>query len=304
MKTNTLRLWSEADQLADEWNDLLERSQHASIFRTWEWIRAWRSAGGEAIEPYIITVRDDGGALKGIAPLYRASIRILGTVAYRTLRFMGDVATGSEYPDWIADVADEEDVCLQISAELARNSAEWDLIFLPKVAGWTNAESRICQSARESGLPVRTRSGPFSTLKLPADLSEFENSFSARRRQQMRRNVRNVKKLDGIEFVHCRELDEVPDFLNALFDLHQRRWEAAGLDGCFRRKPVEEKFYREFAPVAFQKGWLVLFGVQQKGTFKAVQFGYAYGGAFLQLQEGYDPEFPYSVGNALRHYVI
>jgi len=120
----------------------------------------------------------------------------------------------------------------------------------------------------------------------------------------MRRNNRKIAKIDGVEFVRCQNLGELPEFLDALFDLHQRRWEDVGIDGCFKRKPVEKRFYREFAPVALENGWLALFGIKQNGVFKAVQFGYFYDGVFLQLQEGYDPSFRSGAGNALRHHVI
>ena len=195
MKVKTLRTWAEADGLSGEWDRLLQRSNSASIFRTWEWLRAWRAVIGDQVEPYIITVRDDEGQLVGIAPLYVAAIRLLGTVNLRTLRFIADVATGSEYPDWIVDSAVEDAVSDEIARELARTTAEWDTIWLSKVAGWTQAEDRIFRPAERNGLLVRTRPCAFSTVELPATMSEFENGFSSRRRQQMRRNVRRVKGL-------------------------------------------------------------------------------------------------------------
>ena len=231
-------------------------------------------------------------------------MRLLGTLDLRTLRFMADVATGSEYPDWIVDRDVENEVNLQIARELRRNSQDWDIIWLPKVSGWTNAETRIAKAAEEAGLSVRMRKCEFSAAELPSRMADFEAGFAARRRQQMRRNNRKIGKIDGIEFVRCQNLGELPEFLDALFDLHQRRWEDVGIDGCFKRKPVEKRFYREFAPVAFENGWLALFGVKRSGIFKAVQFGYYYDGVFLQLQEGYDPNFRSGVGNALRHHVI
>jgi hypothetical protein len=74
--------------------------------------------------------------------------------------------------------------------------------------------------------------------------------------------------------------------------------------GAFGRKPVEADFYRRFAPVALERGWLRLYALKAGGRIRAMQIGYRYGDAFLALQDGFDPEFVAGVGNVLRHYVI
>ncbi len=304
MITRTLRSWSEVDALLPEWNDLLNRSRSSAIFLSWEWIQAWRNVIDDSVSPYVITVRGPDGQLLGIAPLYQASLRLFGIITYRTLRVMADVATGSEYPDWIVGRDVEGPVSAAITSELVGNASEWDLVWLTSVAGWTNVSERITQPAIDGGLQVQTRSTHFSVIKLPSEMSEFDAGFSARRRQQMRRNHRRTSKLDGVEFVRCDTAEMIPAFLDALFDLHQKRWQAVGLDGCFKRRPEEASFYREFATMAFEKGWLALYAVLEKGQFRAVQFGYVFDGNYLQLQEGYDPDFQNGVGNALRYHAV
>jgi CelD/BcsL family acetyltransferase involved in cellulose biosynthesis len=120
----------------------------------------------------------------------------------------------------------------------------------------------------------------------------------------MRRNFRRIEKREGVEFVRCEVAEDVPEFLDALFDLHQKRWQVLGLDGCFKRRPAEAIFYRKFAKLAFEKNWLAMFAIRENGIHKAVQIGYVFDGVYLQLQEGYDPQFQNGVGNALRYYAI
>lgn len=304
LTAHVLRSWVEVECLAKEWNDLLEQSSASSIFLSWEWLQAWRAAIDDAVAPFVVVVRENRGRLVGVAPLYEASFAIFRVVNCRALRFMADVATGSEYPDWIADKQFENEVAAEIARELERTRSEWDLIWLQSVSGWTNAEKRILEAARKAGLMVKHRPCEFSAVDLPSDVQAFEERFPGRRRQQIRRAYRQVAKLDGVEFVRCDSLDELPEFLDALFELHQLRWHAVGQDGCFRRKPAEERFYREFAPVAYRRGWLAIYGVRENGILRAVQFGYVYGGRFLQLQEGFDPEFKKGAGNALRYFVF
>ena len=304
MIVRTIRTWSEFGELSGEWNDLLQRSRASSIFLTWEWIHAWRRAIQDSVEPYVIVVRRDTGELAGVAPMYVASVQLLHTLEFRMLRYLADTATGAEYPDWIADARDEPDICDAIAEHLRENFQDWDVIWLRTLSGWTGAEQRVRVSAERHGLFVRSRDYGFTYIELPRELLEFENRFSAKSRQQLRRNSRRIRGMDGIEFARCRSQEELPACLGALFELHQAHWQAEGVDGCFRRKPVEEAFYREMAPIAVQKEWLWLFVLRHKGAIKAVQYGYIFNGTYFQLQEGYDPSFQSGAGNALRHFII
>jgi CelD/BcsL family acetyltransferase involved in cellulose biosynthesis len=296
--------WSELEQLESDWNKLLFRSAASSIFLTWEWLEAWGKAIQHKVEPFVITVRDDRGALIGIAPLYLARLRFLRAIQYRTLRFVADTATGAEYPDWIVDPAAEEAVCREIAETLCVKTSDWDTIWLPNVAGWSGAPERITRSLGDAGLNIHTRERRFSVADLGDSLGDFEATIPSKRRQQMRRKTRRIKAIEGVEFVRCTAADQLPEFLDALFDLHQRRWESVGLDGTFRHIPVQEQFYRQFAPLALRRDWLCLFGLKHHGVFKAVQYGYVYGNTYHQLQEGFDPDFERDGGNALRHHMI
>ncbi len=308
MKTKFLvqviRNWGEFEDLEQEWNSLLYRSRASSIFLTWEWIRSWRAATRDAVEPYCIAVRNINGELVGIAPLYKTSMKFLGVLPYRMLRFMADVATGFEYPDWIVEKGLEDLVGDAIMRELRINSNEWDTVWLPRMSGWTGAFERIGIAALRSGLLVHERAAKFGALDLGPSLEKYELALSRSGRQQVRRNSRKIRNIDGVEFCKCSRSDELDDYLTAFFELHQIRWESAGLDGTFACKSAEEAFYRHFVPVAFRNGWLSIYGLRYHDEFKAVQLGYVFDATYYQMQEGYDPDFAQGAGNALRHFAI
>ncbi len=304
MYSEIIRDWDTFDALESEWDALLLRSRAPSIFLTWAWISAWRSAISDAVPPYAVIVRESSGTLAGVAPLYLASMRFLRIARYRMLRFMADTATGSEYPDWIVDKAIEEDVLVAICEALKRDSENWDTLWLPKVAGWTGAKDRLLNRCSRSEFRHRSRTEVFSQLQLGQSLEQFEKSLSANRRQQWRRVTRRIHAIDGLEFDVCDSQQALPEFLDSLFDLHWRRWRAVGQEGTFRRKPAEERFYRNFAPVALQRGWLALYGLRHHGRLVAVQYGYVFDGVYSQLQEGFDPEFAAGAGNVLRYRII
>jgi CelD/BcsL family acetyltransferase involved in cellulose biosynthesis len=138
---------------------------------------------------------------------------------------------------------------------------------------------------------------------LPA---RFEDYFSTVLTQNARSALRRQEKAlgPGVELHRCESHAELRTGLTSLFDLHGQRWREAGEDGSFARKPLMQRFYEVFAPVALDRGWLRLYTLRVAGRDCAVQFGYAYGGAFLQLQEGFAPDAPPGIGNVLRLRVI
>ena len=59
---------------------------------------------------------------------------------------------------------------------------------------------------------------------MPSSLDEFLCGASANRRQQIRRTRRKVFAVDGVKFRQIEDPAELPRYLAALYDLHERRW--------------------------------------------------------------------------------
>jgi CelD/BcsL family acetyltransferase involved in cellulose biosynthesis len=304
MNVETHAGWDAFAALEHDWNEVLCASRANSIFLRWEWIEAWRRiVSRDSVQPVITVVRDDSGALVGIGPFYVTSGRLLGTVSYRVLRTLGDHESGAEYQDWIVRQDVEQEAAAAIATAL-RGLKCWDCAWMPYVANWTGAADRVLGAAHDSQLLSMDRTMTFSALALPSDHSEYLASLSGNARSMLKRRTLQVKKLPGFAFTQCELEEQRAGYLAALFDLHERRWQAAGLPGSFVRRPLMADFSREFSRVALERGWLRLFGIQSEGVFKAVQFGYVYEGTFYQMQEGFDPEAPDGIGNVLRSLVI
>ena len=54
--------------LEPEWNALLQRSDADTIYLTWEYLTTWWEVFGKIRELWILTARDEGGKLIGLAP--------------------------------------------------------------------------------------------------------------------------------------------------------------------------------------------------------------------------------------------
>lgn len=303
MKVEILENWQAVSVLAGEWNKLLTASKANTIFLTWEWISSWAEVSRNTNSPFVICVRDSTGQLVGVAPFYISTLRFGGLISYRTLRVMADYATGSEYPDLIVHPEVEQQVIQVIVDMLVRSHAQWDCIWMPKVAGWSGAVDRVFLPFQGCGLFSHSRLCEFSVVELPHTMGVYFDSLSANRRARFRQDIKRFAKNQSVTVQQCETPQQIPVFIDALFALHCQRWRSRGEEGSFRRSPQLASFYHHFIPRALDKGWLRFFAVQDQGEYKAVQIGYEYDGTFYAIQEGFDPALK-GVGNFLRAHII
>jgi CelD/BcsL family acetyltransferase involved in cellulose biosynthesis len=299
-----LDTWADFDALVPEWNALLERSRANTIFLTWEWIDAWRTTAGGHATPFIVAVRNDRGELVGLAPLYRTKTALAGVVAYNALRALGDYPTGAEYADLIVRSDCAVEASNAIVTALGSMRDRWDCIWLRNVAGWTGATDAITSACEHGRLIWRLRPREFACTPLPESLELYRQSLSTNKRQGLKSELKRILSRPTVKLFRCTSKEELPRLLDALFDLHHKRRRLLGDDGSFHRRPAEAAFYRRFAPVAAERGWLDLYALEDEGDIKAVQFAYRYANVLLQMQEGFDPDYFKGAGNVLRMHVI
>lgn len=305
MKHEVVRTIAAWNRLRDEWNELLANSRANSIFMTWQWLDTWLSLYSDPPPALLVVcVRDSAGKLVGLAPYYETRYRLVGLVPYRVLRVIGDINSGAEYQTCIARQDVEAEVLAAVAGALRGLRAEWDLIWMPKLSTWSGTHDPLVAALRAGGLAVNCRRSVFSTVALPDSLDAYLQKMSANRRQQVRRMTKRILAKPGVEIRKVRTAEELEPALAALFDLHGKRWRAAGEAGVFARNPMERAFYERFVPLALERGWLALYVLLDAGVPKAAQIGYVYHGVLLQLQEGFDPDYSPHVGNALRTTVI
>ena len=304
MEVTLIDNWSEFHDLEEEWDDLLKKTSADTIFLTRSWMRSWLEVWADYYKPYVLIVRDDSGLLLGVAPFYQGQCRLLGLLKYRVLRIIGDVDSGSEYPAWLAITGCEENVFGCIVAELRRRQAEWDCIWMPRVAGWISVHKHIIHACKNYDFLVNARPRYFSAISLPQDMPGFYARQSKNRRQQLKRQLRKVLASSAVKICQCTKEKDIPRYIDQLFELNHKRWSREGIVGIFYRKPQEAMFYKAFIPRALTEGWLSFYSLENDDGVKAIQVGYTYNNTFHQLQEGFDPDFCPGVGNVLRWHVI
>lgn len=120
-------------ELAPRWSALLEVSESASIFLTWEWLMAWADCClGEDRTLFILAVKDEDN-LDGIAPFYIEQKRC-GPLPLRTVRFLGAPEAGSDYLDVFARRGREKAVANALYDFLmGEGKSRWDIVHLQNI---------------------------------------------------------------------------------------------------------------------------------------------------------------------------
>lgn len=305
MISKILRDWTAVLSLRDEWTDLLDQTDAHKLFFSWEWIESWIEIVKDINSPFFITIRDNTDKLLGIAPFYTLSANLLGLINYKVLRLAADHSTGFEYSDFLVYRNQQDEILEEIGATLQRTQDQWDLIWIPKIAGWTGSLSRIHKATIGSyAFPANTRQTEFSSTPLPSSIEEYESNFSSKRRNHHRRTKKRVFRDSSTSFISCSEPAELDRYIASLFSLHHKRRMLLNDPGTFIRRPSQQAFYKNFTPRALKRGWLRINAIESQGEIQAIQLGYVCDDAYLQMQEGFNPDFIDGAGNVLRLHTI
>ena len=305
METSIIRDWSSVLSLSEEWNHLLGNSDADGLFSSWEWLSSWIDIVKDKNSPYFIIIRNNENQLVGVAPFYLVEAKLFGIISYKTLRLAADHSTGFEYADLIIDKAEEQTALEEIGRSLYSNQTDWDLIWLPKIAGWSDSLKRIEKAISEPfSFPSNARQIEFSYIQLPESIDQYNATFSSKKRNQNKRLKKRVFQDPTTAFINCDEPAKLELYLNALFTLHHKRRRLLGDPGTFIRRPSQVAFYKNFVPKALKNGWIKINAIESQGEIQAIQLGYVRDKAYLQMQEGFNPDFVKGAGNVLRHHMI
>ncbi len=271
------------DSAREEWSELAD--EVGDLFATWEWASTWhRHFGGRLL---LTAARDRAGHLVGVLPLYISATRPL-----RTMRFIGTGPADQLGP--LCRAADRGAV-----GRALRHALQWrrwpcDLLVaekLPREAGW---------SALVGGAVAERESSPVLPID-GATWADFLASRSANFRQQLRRRERRLEREHGATFRFADDPDRLAHDLEALFDLHDARWDGGSQAFAGSRRA----FHQDFAAQAMRRGWLRLWFLEVAGRPLAGWYGFRFGGVEWYYQAGRDLDWEkWSVGSVLLAHTI
>lgn len=252
-----------------EWDALAEAAGH--VFATPEWLRTWWRHHGAGRRPLIGLARADGG-LCAIVPMYawwRHGIAVLRFAGHGPSDRLGPICAPLTDPAAAAAV----------SAAVAGVPLRRFVLLAEHVAG-------------DEGFGLLTGARPL--YREPSPVLRFEHEswdgFLATRpanfRQQVRRYPRRLAEHAALSFRLAADRDRLDRDLDTLFALHRARW--GGAQTPFLAAGA---FHRDFARLAFDRGWLRLWFLEIDAKPVAALYGFRFAGAESGYQAGRDPGF-------------
>ena len=280
--------------LRSDWDDLLSRSDGASIFSTWEWVDAsWRFSAPRK-QPLVLLAREDGRLL-GILPLAKtARMRIL-----QTLEVMGCTANGYPWGDYGGPVVERGKEASVWAAFLRHmKSSRWSVIDLRNcMTSLPGREDQLAnmysQPASRLGWGVRVdKVDVCRRLTLPGTFDEYLSGLSSNGRQNIRRKLRKMAEAGlTIEAVDPVDTDRLNKVMQTLFEYHQAHWGDDPSGGAFPTEHLRS-MHRYLAATMGARGKLDLRVARtSEGEIAGVIYNFRHNGVgyFYQLGLSQDP---------------
>jgi len=302
LKSETLTTWKEFEDLAEIWDELLNQSDSNNIFLTWDWINCWRKTASSPITPYIILLKEQNTVV-AIAPFYQQTYQLLNSVKYNALRFAGDQGIGSEYSNFIVNNSNSESLKVQCWQVLLDNQKQWDFIWLTNIELWTEGGKNLLSALQKTpALNYHQREVEFAATSLLSKGEDILPHLSKSLRTNIKQTQKYLSREGKWQVKITDQAESLTTDLHRLFTLHNKRWQKAGLQGSFERRPTMADFYQRFTQKALKQGWLRLLSLEVDGEIQAMQIGYVYKQRFLAIQEGFNPDFLAGSGQVLRYF--
>ncbi len=291
-------------QLVAEWDELLAQYSPATTFSSWEWLSSWWDNFAADQQLLVIAFRAPDYHLIGIAPLAITKNKLTPGRRLRILRLMGDGTGDSDNLDLPVRPGCEGIVARALLNHLLERQNSWDICQLNTLPPTSWLGDILFALAAKEGCRAYQYRRAASAIRLPPTWHEYLQTLSREDQKNLTRYRRRLEKHFQVNIYRCREQGELPRILEAMFCLHQARWETAGEVGSFV-SAARRKFYYQLSRELMSKKLLELWVLELNQEIASVQYAFRFGESVFQLQEGNDPARSSDrVGFILRGHVL
>lgn len=309
------------DQLIkpEEWDTLLSKAQSNIVFLTRQWQQTWWHHFGatESCQLHLLILRDDGGTLVGVAPIFVAREALPPAKEYRRgelrpesegapiriVQFVGgkDVA---DYLDVIAEPSNMEAVWSAVLTFLLSKKDTWDAVDFHSLPEWSSSREIVARLGAEHGIHFAVFPEDVCPIvELPGDWNSYLMSLRKKDRHELRRKVRKLEGRDDVHWylVAPNDPDLMQREMQTFLDLHR----SSGVDKAHFMDDKMANYFLDVARDMANTGWLDLAILTIGGEPASAYLSYNYCGRLYLYNSGYSQRFAaYSAGVALLAYRI
>lgn len=287
------------DDLAPYANDW-DRLAGGVPFRSWTWLSLWWRHYGpknptetNRSRLAVLVALDDTGAVMAIAPWYLECSTLHG----RVLRQLGTGEVCSDYLSILCHPNAHDPVVHAMADYLVEQALSsdpddlrWELLELDSIDSKEQIIFDLADAMSKSGCAVH-RQPDISCwrLDLPINWELYVASLGKNQRRDIRRMEREYLNTYRVTLHSVERFDELPQAMDILVDLHQRRREMLGEKGCFASERFLA-FYRDVVPELLRLGQLEFHWLEMDGRAVAAEYQLSGDGVLYFYQAGVEPE--------------
>ena len=277
-------------ELRSAWDGLVQSSEAASPFLTWEWLHPWwRHLSGSS--PLRIFTAEVGHRLIAVAPFRLTT----GVARLRCLDLLGTGEAGSDYLDVITRSGFEDEGLDAIERSVVAQNTALRLAHLSSSAAAVHLANRL---ERRRWIQVTTPGGICPYIPLAGHTwDSYLATLGASHRANVRRRIRALEQKFDVRFEQVSADGDRREALDRLTQYHARRFAERG--SAFRTASLCA-FHDEATRSFLDRGWLRMFVLRVNGTAAAVMYGFLYNRTFYFYQHGFDDSYQqHSIGLVL-----
>ena len=274
---------SAVEPIAAEWDLLADRCGAVPFLRP-GWIDTWwRAFGRGALE--VVAIRRDG-RLVAVLPLFSRPGSLHSTTNFHTPLF--------------GLLAEDADVARAVASTVVSSGVRRVTVGFLDSRRPDLAELAAAGEAARRRVLVRTLArAPF--LDIEGTWEAYERGLSRNLRSDTRRCWRRLAEAGRISFEIEDGSTRLDELLSEGFRLEAAGWKTARGTAILSR-PETERFYREVARWAAERGWLRLAFLRVDGRPVAFHYAFEDGRVYYPLKGGYDPRYrEFSPGKLIIH---
>lgn len=289
-RTGEITHFSDALNIKDAWNELVDATANPSVFLTYEWIdAAWQWRRSDAEPRLVACYRNED--FVAVAPFCSRGQRQFG-LKYRELSLI-DIPD-SQHCDIVASTDTADEAVKQILAHVSEQR-DWDVLRLPKLEPTSCAKSRVPEACHALGLKCADAA---HDENLEVDISDgWENYYATRSRRLKKgnNNIRNRinRQHEAVNLLWSREpagsdLD-VDGLLKDFKRISAASWKKE--TGLTLDQSAPGQFIDRLSKHAVENDWLSLFALELDGNVIATEYQLVRNGVVSALRADFDSEF-------------